>query len=105
MSGTSKGHLVNWTYLPRTGKQARTLEFRQLEGTGDIGDVRGWVGFLVSLVRECERRGRVWGEGYEGQGCRYREWNEGIGIWDLLEEIGLGVEGRRWVERRVGMWG
>ncbi|KAL6720852.1 hypothetical protein ACLMJK_002777 [Lecanora helva] len=105
MGGTRKSRLVNWTYLLRHNLP-RTIEFRQHEGTLDGEDVRCWINFVVGVVRLAEERGRVEGvgEGYDGRGYRWREWDERISVGDLVEMCGLGEEGERWVERRVGMW-
>lgn len=114
MGGTSKGHLVNWTYIARVGGEARTLEFRQHEGTMDVECVRWWVVFVVGMVRLAEFQGRVVGVGergedgewraYGGEGYRVREWSEGMGVGDLMELMGLMGEGRRWFEGRVEVW-
>jgi len=86
MCGTTKGHIVNWTYLPRTNGLARTIEFRQHGGTLDVEAVRWWVRFCGGLVRLAERNAREFevGEGYGGEGYKWREWNREMSVGNLL---------------------
>lgn len=95
MSGKSKGHIVNWSYIARTDGRARTLEFRQHAGCLNGEEVEWWVGFCIGMVRLSEERGRVLGNDlgeWEGEGYKWREWGEGICVEDLLGEMGM--EGR-----------
>ena len=107
MSGKSKGHIVNWSYVARTDGRARTLEFRQHAGELRGEEVQWWVGFCVGMVRLSEERGRAmgtcveeWeGRGKGGEGYKWREWGEGICVENLLGEMGMegrGEWGRGW---------
>jgi len=117
MGGTTKSRLVNWRNITDSKTSARTIEFRQHEGTLDREEVRMWVGFVVGLLRLAEENARVFGvgrwkdtedggsawTGYEGEGYRWQEWSEELEVGELVE--GMELEGgREWVERRVGMW-
>lgn len=106
MSGKSKGHIVNWSYIARMDGRARTLEFRQHAGELRGREVEWWVGFCVGMVRLSEERGRVLGnlledggKGREEGGYKWEEWGEGICVEDLLGEMGMegrGGWGRGW---------
>ena len=74
-----------------------------------------WVTFIMGLVRLAEFNGRVYGVGergvddgvwraYMGDGYRWKEWSEELGIMDLIEGMELGGESKEWVERRIRMW-
>ena len=107
MGGKTKGRIVNWLYAARTNGSARTLEFRQHQGTLDLEAVRWWVSFCVGLVRLAELRGREVGVGkdgevFGGEGYRYTERSEEISFWDLLEEMEIEEEGRVWFQRKAG---
>ena len=123
MGGDDKTRIVNWKYVARTKGtslssvkhrhnnkdqqtnrghntgEARTLEFRQHEGTLSPVAVEHWITFVVGLVRLAERNGRLHGAaaGYDGRGYGFSEVDEGLGVWELMERMELG-------EAEVGYW-
>jgi len=101
MCGTTKGHIANWTYLPRTNGLARTIEFRQHQGTLDKDDVRWWVEFCGGMVKLAERNAREFGaeEGYGGEGYKWLEWSSELGVENLLDMMEMEEVGR------VHFWG
>lgn len=72
--------------------EARTLEFRQHEGTLSPVAVEHWTTFVVGLVRLAERNSRLYGSApdYDGSGYRYGEVSEESSVWDLMETMELG---------------
>lgn len=51
LMGSSKQHLINWTYTARSpGQGPATIEFRQHAGTLDAHEVVMWTRFCISLV-------------------------------------------------------
>ncbi|MCJ1460050.1 hypothetical protein MMC28_010429 [Mycoblastus sanguinarius] len=106
MGSSVKGRIVNWQYIARTNGAARTLEFRQHEGTLSAESVKWWVEFVVGLVRLAELNGRKYGaEGYAGEGYPHVEWNEGLRPEDLFELMGMEDEGRKYFEGRMKSFG
>lgn len=120
MGGKDKYKIVNWKYVARTTGtdilpntllsstyytvirverltpklptgEARTLEFRQHEGTVSPVAVEHWTAFVVGLVRLAEHNSRVHGSApdYDGAGYRHREVSEGLRVWDLMETMEL----------------
>lgn len=120
MGGKDKWKIVNWKYVARTTGtaipfkssppfqapschqdrnltpefttgEARTLEFRQHEGTVSPVAVEHWTAFVVSLVRLAEHNSRVHGsaQDYDGSGYRHREMSEASSVWDLMETMEL----------------
>jgi len=59
MGGTAEGRIVNWTKLDNEDGSARTIEFRQHQGTLEIESVKWWVEFCAGLLRLAERNARV----------------------------------------------
>ena len=114
MGGTIKSRVVNWTYVSRTDGTARTLEFRQHEGTLDLESIKWWTTFVVGLIRLAEYNSRVSGVGkmgedgkwekYDGEGYRWKELDESVDVEDLMEMMDLPQEGRNHFRRRVQMW-
>lgn len=103
MCGSSKRHIVNFTYLAaRTDDDdgfapPRTLEFRQHAGTLDPAHIRLWIRFVVGLVRCAWRMGKEYGgeEGYAGEGYPRVENGDGErgGVGELVEFVGGMVAG------------
>ena len=95
--------IVNFMYTARgPGEGAQTVEFRQHEGCLDAGGIRWWVKFCAGLVHFAERM--AWRHGaspdYDGEGYKWVKWSEEIGIEDLMAEMDLEEEGKRWAEER-----
>ncbi|KAF6231442.1 hypothetical protein HO173_010403 [Letharia columbiana] len=92
MGGNEKWRIVNWKYVARTKGEARTLEFRQHEGTLSPVAVEHWTAFVVGLVRLAEHHSRFYGSApdYDGSGYKYRELSEESSVWDLMETMELG---------------
>ncbi|SLM37669.1 Putative amidoligase enzyme [Lasallia pustulata] len=100
LMGRDKGRLVNWTGLHRgAGEGPRTVEFRQHEGTLDAEAVRWWARFVMGLVRLANAMAGGSPRG-AGDGYRWREWSEGMCVWELFEMMGFEEEGRRYFGRR-----
>ena len=126
MGGEDKFRIVNWKYVARLGGsnilpnilisinffqkyqeltkilttgEARTLEFRQHEGTLSPVAVEHWTAFVVGLVRLAEHHGRHYGAAadYDGSGYRYQEVSEERSVWDLMETMELG-------DSEMGYW-
>lgn len=103
--------IINWTYLTRPFPLARTLEFRQHEGSIDPVGVNHWVDFVVGLVQLAERMGREFGVGefneegewvgHRGQGYPWIEWSDEMCIGDLFDMMGWYGEGREYFLRRA----
>lgn len=72
--------------------EARTLEFRQHEGTLSPVAVEHWTAFVVGLVRLAEHNSRWFGfaPDYDGAGYKSREVTEESSVWDLMERMELG---------------
>lgn len=79
--------------------EARTLEFRQHEGTLSPVAVEHWTAFVIGLVRLAEHQSRLYGAAadYDGSGYRYREVSEERSVWDLMETMELG-------DSEMGYW-
>lgn len=77
-----------------TTGEARTIEFRQHEGTLSPAAVENWTTFVVGLIRLAEHNGRLHGTApdYDGAGYRYREVSEELSVWDLMETMELGKD-------------
>lgn len=75
-----------------TTGEARTLEFRQHEGTLSPVAVEHWTAFVVGLVRLAEHHSRRYGfsAGYNGSGYKHQEVAEESSVWDLMETMELG---------------
>ena len=121
MGGKEKARIVNWKYVARTKGnytssfillskrcrrndrtltvsfatgEARTIEFRQHEGTLSPVAIEHWTTFVVGLVRLAEHNGRLYGiaPAYDGAGYRYSEVSEDLSVWDLMETMELGED-------------
>lgn len=102
MSKGSRDRIISWTYVRRTGNAAKTIEFRQHEGTLDKDDVRYWVIFLIGLLRLAERMGRGYGNRRPGDDAMPSD------VFGLMEAMRLPQEGidhfREKAERNSGRY-
>ncbi|CAD6591818.1 MAG: hypothetical protein ASARMPRED_005769 [Alectoria sarmentosa] len=94
MGGKEKARIVNWKYVAQTKGEARTIEFRQHEGTLSPVAIEHWTTFVVGLVRLAEHNGRLYGTApaYDGAGYRYSEVSDDLSVWDLMETMELGED-------------
>ena len=95
--------IVNFMYTARgSGEGAQTVEFRQHEGCLDASGIKCWVKFCAELVLFAERM--AWRHGspsdYDGEGYKWVEWSEDIGIEDLMAEMDFEEGGKRWARER-----
>ena len=74
--------------ISKTG-EARTLEFRQHEGTLSPVAVEHWTTFVIGMVRLAEHNSRLYGSApnYDGSGYKDRENSKRMSVWDLLETM------------------
>ncbi|KAI4161607.1 MAG: hypothetical protein LQ342_004748 [Letrouitia transgressa] len=94
----TRERVVNFTYLERTDGQARTVEFRQMEGCLDARAIRNWVGFCGGVVRLAERLGESGKDWVDDEG---KVWGkETVGWRDLSWEMGMSEEDVEWWEGR-----
>ncbi|MCJ1342003.1 hypothetical protein MMC31_000183 [Peltigera leucophlebia] len=103
MCGSLKDHIVNFTYLLRPAQAARTIEFRQHEGTLNPEAIRWWVSFVLGLVKLADRMADRYGadKEYAGEGYPRAE-NEGEArLEELWELMGFEKEGQLFYERRM----
>lgn len=103
MCGTLKDHIVNFTYLLRPAQAARTLEFRQHEGTLDAEAIRWWVNFVLGLVNLADQMAHKYGVDidYAGEGYLRAENGGKARLEELWELMGFDQEGRLFYERRM----
>lgn len=103
MCGTLKDHIVNFTYLLRPAQAARTLEFRQHEGTLDAEAIRWWVNFVLGLVQLADQMAHKYGAdiGYAGEGYLRAENGGEARLEELWEFMGFDQEGRLFYEKRM----
>lgn len=103
MCGTLKDHIVNFTYLLRPAQAARTLEFRQHEGTLDLEAIRWWVDFVLRLVKLADQMAEKYGadKDYAGEGYPRAENGGEAQLEELWELMGFEEEGRLFYERRM----
>lgn len=103
MCGTLKDHIVNFTYLLRPAQAARTLEFRQHEGTLDAEAIRWWVNFVLGLVKLADQMAHKYGanEDYAGEGYLRAENGGEARLEELWEFMGFDQEGQLFYERRM----
>lgn len=110
MCGTTRSRVVNFQNVLKMDGP-RTIELRQHEGTTDGGAVRWWATFVVGLVRLAEYMGRRYGtgwygddgewEGYGGEEYMWREWDERIEVWDLLEMMEFPEDGKVYFQEKA----
>ena len=111
---SSSGYLVSWFHHGADYATKRTIEFKQHEGSLDPEEVKMWVTFVVGMLRLAELNSRLYGVGekdedggwkaYTGEGYKWTEWDEALGVLDLIEMMELGEEGKQWVKKRIQMW-
>lgn len=103
MCGTLKDHIVNFTYLLRPVQAARTLEFRQHEGTLDAEAIRWWVNFVLGLIRLADQMAYKYGADidYAGEGYLRTENGCEARLEELWELMVFDQEGRLFYERRM----
>ena len=102
MSSGVRERIVNWTYLLRP-HGARTVEFRQHEGTLDADGVKWWVLFCVGLVRIANAMAMEHGcgEDYRGHGYPSRWINDEMSVFDLIEMMGMEDDGVNYWKRKM----
>lgn len=103
MCGTLKDHIVNFTYLLRPAQAARTLEFRQHEGTLDAEAIRWWVNFVLGLVKLADQMAHKYGAdvNYAGEGYLRAENRGEARLEELWEFMGFDQEGQLFYKRRM----
>lgn len=103
MCGTLKDHIVNFTYLLRPAQAARTLEFRQHEGTLDPEAIRWWVNFVLGLVKLADQMADKYGadKDYAGEGYPRAQNGGEARLEELWELMRFEEEGRLFYERRM----
>lgn len=103
MCGALKDHIVNFTYLLRPAQAARTLEFRQHEGTLDAEAIMWWVNFVLGLVKLADQMAYIYGADveYAGEGYLRAENGGEARLEELWELMGFDQEGRLFYERRM----
>lgn len=103
MCGTLKDHIVNFTYLLRPTQAARTLEFRQHEGTLNAEAIRWWVNFVLGLVKLADHMAHKYGAdvNYAGEGYLRTENGGEARLEELWEFMEFDQEGRLFYERRM----
>lgn len=106
MCGSSKNHIVNFTYLARAVTLPRTIEFRQHEACLDPEAVRWWVLFLTSLVQLAHEMAEAYGvqikDGrWDGEGYPHGDVGSGVRISELFEMMGFDEEGREYYKRKI----
>ena len=101
-NGGVRERIVNWTYLLRP-HSARTVEFRQHEGTLDAEGVKWWVLFCVGLVRVANAMAKEYGVGeeYRGHGYPHRWINDGMSVFDLMTMMGMEERGVEYWKGKV----
>lgn len=106
MCGTIKDHIVNFTYLLRPAQAARTLEFRQHEGSLDPEAIRWWVNFVLSLVKLADQMADRYGadKEYAGEGYPRAENGGEARLEELWELMAFDDQGRLFYERRMEIW-
>ena len=101
-NGGVRERTVNWTYLLRP-HGARTIEFRQHEGTLEAEGVKWWVLFCMGLVKVAHAMAGKYGvgSGYQGHGYPHRWLSEKMGVVELMGMMGMEEEGLGYWKRKM----
>lgn len=103
MCGEKKGHIVNFTYLARENGAARTVEFRQHEGSLDPEGVRWWILFVTGLVKLAAHMAEKFGaeEDYDGEGYPQAENLGGANLEELWALMEFEELGQKFFQRKI----